>query len=57
MAYTNKKQFMLYLTDSELDTIKQAAGSKSVNRFVIDTTLRSIEAQKLTGLVPPDQVS
>jgi len=57
MAYTNKKQFMLYLTDNEHDKIKQAAGSKSVNRFVIDTTLRSIEAQKLTELVPPEQVS
>jgi len=48
---------MLYLTDNEHDKIKQAAGTKSVNRFVIDTTLRSIEAQKLTELVPPEQVS
>ena len=45
MAYTNKKQFMLYITAQEHAAIKQAAKShgKSMKRYILDRALKELE--------------
>ena len=58
MAYTNKKQFMLYVTAQEHARIKQAAEShgKSMNRYILDKALEESQQApppQRTGLVPP----
>ena len=58
MAYTNKKQFMLYITAQEHAAIKQAAKShgKSMNKYILDRALKELQQApppQRTGLVPP----
>ena len=57
MAYTHKKQFLLYVTEQEYNTLKQEAENKgkSMNRHIIDEAMGSpvVELPKHTGLVPP----
>lgn len=54
MAYNDKKHIMLYATQEEYDTIKEAAGDKGMNRYILDIIVgEQVKPSPIVGLVPP----
>ena len=57
MAYTNKKHIMLYATDEEYNTIKEAAGDKGMNRYILDIVVGEQVKPPVVKLIPPKHAS